>query len=107
MAQFDVHRTTGRARRAAPYLVIVQSARYDRLPARVVIPLIPKPAAGNLDDNLAPAVRIEDSDVILAPWQIFAIPISALGLVVASLADDNTSIRIIRGIDELITRAYK
>jgi len=43
MAQFDVHATTGRNTAGTPYVVVVQSARYDRRPTRVVIPLLPLP----------------------------------------------------------------
>ncbi len=104
--QFDVHLATGQMRRAAPYLVVVQSRRLDRLPTRVVIPLIQSRGGSEFDPELSPACSIEGQQLILAPWQIFTIPITALGRVVASSADDTESVRIIRAIDELITRAY-
>ena len=104
--QFDVHRATGPTRRAAPYLIVVQSRRLDRLPTRVVIPLIAPRGASDYDPDLAPACRIEGQSLVLAPWQIFTIPVAALGPVVTSLADDNDSAMVIRAIDELITRAY-
>lgn len=107
MAQSDVYRIIGGNRRAAPYVVAVQSARFDRLPTRVVIPFVPSRQDGGMaDDNLAPSFRIDGIDVTLAPWQIFTIPVTALGPVVASLAEDNASARIIRGLDELISQAY-
>ncbi len=104
--QFDVHRATGQTRRAAPYLVMVQSRRLDRLPTRVVIPLIQPRGTKDFDPDLAPACRIEGQIFVLAPWQIFTIPVKALGPVVASLADDSGSAMVIRAIDELITRAF-
>lgn len=104
--QFDVHRATGQTRRAAPYLVIVQSRRLDRLPTRVVIPLIQPRGVNDFDPDLAPACRIEGQSLVLAPWQIFTLPVTALGPVVASLSDDNDSVMVIRAIDELITRAF-
>ena len=104
MAQFDVYKIN---RRSAPYVVAVQSARFDRLPTRVVIPFVAlRQDRDMFDDNLAPSIRIENIDVMLAPWQIFTIPVAALGPVVASLADDSVSSRIIRGLDELISQAY-
>jgi len=107
MAQFDVYKIIGGNRQAAPYVVAVQSARFDRLPTRVVVPMVPpRRDRGMLDDNLAPPFRIEDTDVMLALWQIFTIPVNALGPVVASLAEDNASARIIRGLDELISQIY-
>jgi len=107
MAQFDVYKITGRNSQAVPYVVAVQSARFDRLPTGVVIPFVPsRQNRGVFDDDLAPSFSMEGIDVTLAPWQIFTIPVSALGPVVASLAGDKTSARIIRGIDELISQAY-
>lgn len=104
--QFDVHQATGQMRRAAPYLVVVQSRRLDSLPTRVVIPLIQSRGRSEFDPDLSPMCDIDGQQLILAPWQIFTIPITALGRVVASLAGDTESVRIIRAIDELITRAY-
>jgi mRNA-degrading endonuclease toxin of MazEF toxin-antitoxin module len=104
--QFDVHQATGQTRRGAPYLVVVQSRRLNRLPTRVVIPLIQRRGGNDFDPDLAPLCDVQGQSLILAPWQIFTIPITALGRVVASLAGDSQSIRIIRAIDEMITRAY-
>ncbi len=84
----------------------MQSRRLDRLPTRVVIPLIQPRGANDYDPDLAPVCRIEGRSFVLAPWQIFTIPVKALGPVVASLADDSDSAMIIRAIDALITRAF-
>ena len=40
MAQFDVHRNTGKQKEAIPYVVIVQSSLYDGYRRRVVVPLV-------------------------------------------------------------------
>jgi toxin CcdB len=40
MAQFDVHRSPGRRRRDVPFVVIIQSAWFDNLPTRMVVPLL-------------------------------------------------------------------
>jgi toxin CcdB len=106
MRQFDVHRTTGRARQAAPYLVVVQSQRLVRLPTRVVIPMIPSKSAHDYDRDLSPGFTIEGKPFVLAPWQIFTIPTAALGPIVMSLADDHAGNLVVRAIDEMITRAY-
>jgi toxin CcdB len=103
MRQFDVHRTTGRAREAAPYLVVVQSQRLDRMPTRVVVPLIPARGTADYDPDLSPRCIVDGETLVLAPWQIFTIPVSALGPVVMSFADDDTSARITRAIDTLIS----
>lgn len=43
---------------------------------------------------------------VLVPWEIFTIPAADLGGPIGSLADDEAAARIIRALDELITRAY-
>lgn len=50
MAQFDVHRNTGKQREAIPYVVVVQSSLFDRYRRRVVIPLDRR---GSLDSSSA------------------------------------------------------
>jgi hypothetical protein len=47
MAQFDVFKNTGKQRLVIPFVVSVQSALYDNLRRRVVIPLVDCPALGN------------------------------------------------------------
>ena len=40
MAQFDVHRNKGALRESIPFVVLVQSAQFDRYRRRVVVPLV-------------------------------------------------------------------
>ena len=106
MAQFDVHATTGRNTQGTPYVVVVQSARFDERPSRVVIPLLALQTRAELDDDIAPRFRIEGRSVRLNPLGILTIPKVALGRHVTSLADDASSSAIINAIDAVITRAY-
>jgi toxin CcdB len=106
MAQFDVHATTGRNARGTPYVVVVQSSRFDQRPGRVVIPLVVLDSPQRLDTTLAPRFRIEGRTVYLNPLGILTVPVSALGRHVASLADDTSNNSIINAIDAVITRAY-
>jgi toxin CcdB len=106
MAQFDVHATTGRNTAGTPYVVVVQSARYDRRPTRVVIPLVPLPPNNSGDPELMPQFRIEGRTVFLNPLRMLTVPTTALGHKVASLADAIDSTAIIGAIDAVITRAY-
>jgi toxin CcdB len=48
MAQFDVHRNTGKHRDRIPYVVIVQSALFDDYGRRVVVPLVKTSAVGKV-----------------------------------------------------------
>ncbi len=107
MAQFDVHIAPGRDRTAVPYVVVVQSRRFDQLGTRVVIPLMAvrnQPKTEEL--AVTPAFTIEGRLVYLNPLEIQTVPRLKLGKLVASLADDGSSTRIIRAIDELIIRTY-
>jgi len=104
LAQFDVHRSTGRARAGYPYLVVVQSAKFDRTATtRLVIPLTP--ASPNYP-AITPVFTIEERHVVLDPLLMFPIPVDRLGAFVTSLADDESASRIIAAIDQAITTAY-
>ncbi len=107
MAQFDVHVSPGRNRAAVPYVVDVQSHRYDGLLSRLVMPLlIEVPQRAALDPELMPAFIVQGRHVFLNPFEMQAVRRSLLGASVASLADDAASARIIAAIDAVITRAY-
>ncbi len=107
MAQFDVHIAPGRNRAAVPYVVIVQSARFDKLTTRVVIPLMAVTAPSGTEGLiLTPAFTIESKTVYLNPLAIQTVPRSALGKHVASLAEDSPGGQIITAIDEVISRTY-
>ena len=85
--------------------MVVQSARYDGRASRVVIPLVVL-SPRELDKELAPPFRIAGRDVHLNPLGILTVPLTALGRLVGSLADDASSSVIIKAIDAMITRAY-
>ncbi len=57
MAHFDVHATIGRDARGTPYVVVVQSSRFDQRPSRVVIPLVVLNASRGLDNETGTAVQ--------------------------------------------------
>ena len=105
MAQFDVHVNRGRLQKEAPFLVVVQSQRFDGAPTRLVIPLIVRPAGSA--SELSPELRVSGQDLHLNVLQMFAMPTRLLGPVVASLADDASAARIIAAIDEVITTAHR
>jgi toxin CcdB len=107
MAQFDVHVAPGRDRAAVPYVVVIQSGRFDQLGSRVVIPLMAVRTQPRIEGlSVTPAFTIEGSLVYLNPLEMQTVPRSKLGRLVTSLADDPSSGHIITAIDELITRAY-
>ncbi|WP_452006601.1 CcdB family protein [Azospirillum largimobile] len=104
MAQFDVHRNRTAARSGIPYLVIVESQRFDASARRVIAPLLLAGKVQSTEPSLTPLFVIEGHDVILNPLQLASVPADQLGENVCSLAEDSD--RIIAAIDLLISRAW-
>jgi len=108
MAQFDVHRNTGKHKEAIPYVVIVQSSLFDSYRRRVVVPLVRRSnlttTTAFADIPLNPAFIIDGVEVILHPLEIVSISSEQLGDKVASLAEEGD--RITAALDELLTRAW-
>ncbi len=105
MAQFDVHRNTGKQRETIPYVVLVQSALYDGYRRRVVVPLVRQAALGKVDSpGFNPAFEIENVPVVLHSLEIVSVANEQLGEFVTSLAGEGD--RIAAALDELLTRAW-
>lgn len=106
MAQFDVHRNTGRHRDDIPYVVLVQSSPYDNYRRRVVVPLVNKSVLGKIaNPRFNPAFKIENVPVVLHPLEIVSIATEQLGEFVVSLRDDADLIAA--ALDELLTQAWR
>lgn len=104
MARFDAHRNRTAARSGIPYLVIVQSQRFDASARRVIAPLLLADKLPSTEPSLTPKFVIECQDVVLNPLQLASVATDQLGEKVCSLADDSD--RIIAAIDLLISRAW-
>jgi toxin CcdB len=104
MAQFDVHRNPGPHKAVIPYVVIVQSSRFDRARQRVVIPLLLELAASNAETTLTPVFEVEGTRVVLNPLQMVSMAVDRLGERVGSLKSEGD--RVVGAIDLLITRAW-
>jgi toxin CcdB len=104
MAQFDVHRNTGTQKSVIPYVVIVQSSRFDRARRRVIVPLLLESTLPTTDERLNPMFEIEGKRVVLNPLHMVSMAVDRLGEHVGSLKDDGD--RVIAALDLLITRAW-
>lgn len=108
MAQFDVHRNSGRQREAIPYVLIVQSSLFDGYRRRLVVPLVRRSAldgfAALADWRVNPVFSIEGVDVVLHPLEMVSLAIGQLGEKVASLAEQGD--QIAAALDELLTRSW-
>jgi toxin CcdB len=106
MAQFDVHRNSGKHKDSIPFVVVVQSAQFDSYRRRVVVPLVRATALGKVSYvAFNPTFKIGGTSVVLHPLEIVSIPVDQLGEVVGSLIDDSQL--IVAALDELLTRAWK
>src|SRR5271156_4633626 len=106
MAQFDVHRNSGKHRDTIPFVVVVQSAQLDNYRRRVVVPLVRATAIGKVSyAGFNPTFKIRGTSVVLHPLEIVSIPVDQLGEMVGSLSDDSQL--IVAALDELLTRAWK
>lgn len=105
MAQFDVHRNTGRLRDTIPFVVVVQSSQFDAYRRRVVVPLVrAKSFEGAPLRSLNPEFTIRNVRVLLHPLDLVSMPADALGERVASLADAGDT--IVAAMDEVLSRAW-
>jgi toxin CcdB len=103
MAQFDVHRNTGRHRDTIPFVVVVQSSLYDNYRRRVVVPLVSKSSLGKVTNpRFNPTFRIKGQSVVLHPLEIVSVANENLGEIVESLEEQGDT--IIAALDELLTR---
>jgi toxin CcdB len=106
MAQFDVHRNSGKHKDTIPFVVMVQSAQFDNYRRRVVVPLVRATAIGKVSyAGFNPTFKIRGTSVVLHPLEIVSIPVDQLGEMVGSLSDDSQL--IVAALDELLTRAWK
>ncbi len=106
MAQFDVHRNTGRHKGTIPFVVVVQSSQFKDYLRRVVVPLVRANAIGSIQfPAFNPTFTIKGTKVVLHPLEIVSIPGNQLGAKVGSLAEFDH--QIVGALDELLSRAWK
>ena len=108
MAQYDVHRNKGALRESIPFVVLVQSAQFDRYRRRVVVPLVRRnllpsktPTVGS---RMNPTFKIEGIDVVLHPLDMVSVSTEQLGAHIGSLASHGQNIS--DALDELLSRSW-
>ena len=88
MTQFDVSpNPVLRARKAYPYVVVLQADATRNGRDRVVAPAAPCAAFPVVAGRLTPVVTIEQNDFVLLVTSLTTLPANSLGMTVASLAD--------------------
>ncbi|MFT4927223.1 MAG: toxin CcdB [Phenylobacterium sp.] len=88
MAQFSLYENQNpHSMQVYPYFVDIQNDLLDMLDSRLVIPVTPYHCADKVNiANLCPKVTIHGESYVLLTHQITSIPLSALKVVVTSLA---------------------
>jgi toxin CcdB len=93
MTQFDVFRNpVTAARRAYPFVVVLQSDVAQSGRARVVAPVAPRTSFPEIAGRLTPIVRIERRDFVLLITSLTTIPAASFDKPVAALADRRNDI---------------
>jgi toxin CcdB len=89
-------------RSKAGYVVDIQSRLLDGMSTRVVIPLLPEPAAPSITAKiLNPVVLIDGNEYVLMTQNVATVPLSQLRAPVGTLAAHRD--QIVRAIDTLLS----
>ena len=108
MAQFDVHHNKGALKETIPFVVVVQSAQFDRYRRRVVVPLVRRSALPSdtptVGSRMNPVFKLGAAQVVLHPLDMVSVAVDQLGDWFGSLAEQGQTIT--NALDELFTRSW-
>ncbi len=108
MAQFDVHRNKGQLQASVPFVVLVQSAQFDRYRRRIVVPLVLRQGLrGSVSDvstRLNPQFQIKGLNLVLNPLEVVSLSLDQLGEQVGNLTDQGQAIT--DALDEVFSRSW-
>ncbi len=107
MAQFDVHRNKGQLQASIPFVVLVQSAQFDRYRRRIVVPLVLRQGlrgSAPASTRLNPQFQIDGLDLVLNPLEVVSLSLDQLGEHVGNLADQGQAIT--DALDEVFSRSW-
>lgn len=104
MAQFDVRENRGPNRFARPFVVLLQSARFDRFDRRLVAPLARLTVMAVPRSEITPHLVVAGETMALLALELTSVEAVRLGPFIASIAVESG--RIIAAIDEVIATAY-
>jgi toxin CcdB len=100
MAQFDVFQNPiAAARRAYPWVVVLQSGFADASPERIVAPLVPRAVYPRVAGRLTPVVTVDGVDHVLLTASLAGVAVRDLGSPVDTLA--RSRLEILAAVDYL------
>lgn len=104
MSQFDVHRNSGRNAATIPFVVVVQSAAFDKRKRRIVVPLVAADRVRLPPSAVNPVFSVMGLEVTLNPLEIASVAVESLGEPVGTLADAGDAIAA--ALAEVLSRAW-
>ena len=107
-AQFSVHRTPSRSV-ARPFVIVLQTDDFARMPTRVVAPLVrpdAMPQLGGEHARVAPRLAVRGQDYVLNPFDLATLGVHWLGELVASFADDDAAKRRIQDALDIVLKPF-
>ena len=107
-AQFSVHRTPSRSA-VRPFVMVLQSNEFGRMPTRVVAPLVrpdAMPQLGGEHARTAPKLVVRRRDYVLNPFDLATLGVHRLGELVASFAEDDEARRRIQDALDIVLKPF-
>jgi toxin CcdB len=106
VAQFDIHlNPASRNARSRPFVLDIQSNRYDYHPFRLVVVLARRSALSEADvarSHLTPVFEVDGGRVFLNPFEITPVPADRLGPAIARLEDEEDQRRVQKALDDVL-----
>jgi len=107
-AQFSVHRSPSRSA-VRPFVVVLQSDDFARMPTRVVAPLVrpdAMPQLGSEHARVAPTLVVRGQGYVLNPFDLATLGVHRQGELVASFADDDAARRRIQDALDIVLKPF-
>lgn len=106
--QFSVHRSPSRSA-ARPFVLVLQSNDFQRMPSRVVAPLVlpsAMPRLGGEHPRIAPRLVVDGRDYVMNPFDLATIGLERLGALVGSFAADEEAKRRIQDALDAVLKPF-
>ena len=107
-ARFSVHRAPSRSA-VRPFVIVLQSDDFARMPTRVVAPLVrpdAMPQVGSEHARVAPKLVVRRRDDVLNPFDLATLGVHRLGELVASFAEDDAARRRIQDALDVVLKPF-
>jgi hypothetical protein len=92
-----------------PFVIVLQSDDFARMPTRVVAPLVRQdamPLLGSEHARVAPRLVVRGQGYVLNPFDLATLGVHRLGEAVASFADDDETKRRIQDALDIVLKPF-